>query len=187
MTKNCARDAKTVRQHLEDSLRRLQTDVIDLMQFHEINYDNDPDWVVEQGGAGGAAQGAEGGQGPLRRLHRAQVPAHPPEDAAACTSGTRCRCRSTCATTSTAASSKQVIPEAKKQRHRRHRHEEPRRRRRWQAAGSSPSGVCTAEECIRFALSQDDRIARGRHRLDERAEAGRRDRPRLQADAKARS
>lgn len=49
MTKNCARDAKGTRQHLEDSLRRLRTDVIDLWQFHEINYDNDPDWVVERG------------------------------------------------------------------------------------------------------------------------------------------
>ncbi len=50
MTKNCGRDARTVRQHVEDSLRRLKTDHIDLMQFHEINYDNDPDWIVERGG-----------------------------------------------------------------------------------------------------------------------------------------
>jgi predicted aldo/keto reductase-like oxidoreductase len=50
MTKNCGRDARTVQKHLEDSLRRLKTDVIDLMQFHEINYDNDPDWIVEKGG-----------------------------------------------------------------------------------------------------------------------------------------
>ncbi len=49
MTKNCARDARTTRQHIEDSQRRLRTDVIDLMQFHEINYDNDPDWIVERG------------------------------------------------------------------------------------------------------------------------------------------
>jgi aryl-alcohol dehydrogenase-like predicted oxidoreductase len=49
MTKCCARDAKTTRQHLDDSLRRLRTDVIDLWQFHEINYDNDPDWIVERG------------------------------------------------------------------------------------------------------------------------------------------
>ncbi|GIW79126.1 MAG: oxidoreductase [Gemmatales bacterium] len=49
MTKNCARDAKTSQKHLEDSLRRLKTDVIDLWQFHEINYDNDPDWILERG------------------------------------------------------------------------------------------------------------------------------------------
>ena len=49
MTKNCARDGKGTRQHLEDSLRRLKTDHLDLWQFHEINYDNDPDWIVEKG------------------------------------------------------------------------------------------------------------------------------------------
>ncbi len=49
MTKCCARDAKLTRQHLEDSLRRLQTDHLDLWQFHEINYDNDPDWIIERG------------------------------------------------------------------------------------------------------------------------------------------
>jgi predicted aldo/keto reductase-like oxidoreductase len=49
MTKNCGRDGKVVQQHLEDSLRRMKTDTIDLMQFHEINYDNDPDWIVERG------------------------------------------------------------------------------------------------------------------------------------------
>jgi uncharacterized protein len=49
MTKNCGRDAKETRQHLADSLRRLRTDHLDLWQFHEINYDNDPEWIVEKG------------------------------------------------------------------------------------------------------------------------------------------
>lgn len=49
MTKCCARDAKETRKHLEDSLRRLQTDHLDLWQFHEINYDNDPDWIFDRG------------------------------------------------------------------------------------------------------------------------------------------
>ena len=49
MTKCCARDHETAKTHLEDSLRRLKTDVIDLWQFHEINYDNDPDWIFDRG------------------------------------------------------------------------------------------------------------------------------------------
>jgi len=62
MTKNCARDAKGVRQHLEDSLKRLQTDHLDLMQFHEINYDNDPDWIVDNGALGEALKAKKEGK-----------------------------------------------------------------------------------------------------------------------------
>jgi predicted aldo/keto reductase-like oxidoreductase len=50
MTKNSGRDTELAQQCLEDSLRRLQVDHIDLWQFHEINWDNDPDWVFERGG-----------------------------------------------------------------------------------------------------------------------------------------
>src|SRR5690349_14822447 len=62
MTKNCGRDAKTVRQHVEDSLRRLRTDHIDLVQFHEINYDNDPDWIVERGGLAALLEAQKAGK-----------------------------------------------------------------------------------------------------------------------------
>jgi aryl-alcohol dehydrogenase-like predicted oxidoreductase len=62
MTKNCARDAKGTRQHLEDSLRRLRTDHLDLWQFHEINYDNDPDWIVEQGALAEALKAQKAGK-----------------------------------------------------------------------------------------------------------------------------
>jgi aryl-alcohol dehydrogenase-like predicted oxidoreductase len=51
MTKVCGRDYKTARQHLEDSLRRLRTDHIDLWQFHGIKWDDDPDLIFAENGA----------------------------------------------------------------------------------------------------------------------------------------
>ena len=48
MTKNCERDYAGSKKNLEDSLRRLKTDHLDLWQFHEMVYDNDPDWVFEK-------------------------------------------------------------------------------------------------------------------------------------------
>jgi uncharacterized protein len=58
MTKVCGRDRKTAEEQLHDSLRRLQTDVIDVWQFHEVNYDNDPDWIFQADGAIEAAVAA---------------------------------------------------------------------------------------------------------------------------------
>ena len=45
MTKVCShgRDKQVAMSMLEDSLRRLQTDHLDLWQIHEVVYDNDPD------------------------------------------------------------------------------------------------------------------------------------------------
>src|ERR1044071_2510538 len=51
MTKNCERDYAGSMKNLEDSLRRMKTDHLDLWQFHEMVYDNDPDWVFADGGA----------------------------------------------------------------------------------------------------------------------------------------
>ena len=51
MTKCCGRTARDAQSNLEDSLRRLRTDHLDLWQFHEIVYDNDPDWIFAKGGA----------------------------------------------------------------------------------------------------------------------------------------
>jgi predicted aldo/keto reductase-like oxidoreductase len=50
MTKCAGRDTKFATQCLEDSLRRLKTDHLDLWQFHEVNHDNDPDWIFQKGG-----------------------------------------------------------------------------------------------------------------------------------------
>ncbi len=50
MTKVCSREAKGSMEQVEESLRRLNTDHLDLIQFHECNYHNDPDWIIERGG-----------------------------------------------------------------------------------------------------------------------------------------
>lgn len=52
MTKHHGRDKKTAMQHLDDSLRRLKTDVIDLWQFHEIVYEKDPEMIFAEEGGG---------------------------------------------------------------------------------------------------------------------------------------
>jgi predicted aldo/keto reductase-like oxidoreductase len=51
MTKVCGRTAQEAQSNLEDSLRRLKTDHLDLWMFHEIVYDNDPDWIFQDDGA----------------------------------------------------------------------------------------------------------------------------------------
>jgi diketogulonate reductase-like aldo/keto reductase len=51
MTKIDGRDKSTAATQLDESLRRLQTDRIDLLQFHEVIRDTDPDRIFAEGGA----------------------------------------------------------------------------------------------------------------------------------------
>jgi predicted aldo/keto reductase-like oxidoreductase len=55
MTKIDGRDKKSAARQIEESLRRLETDRIDLLQFHEIIRMDDPDRVFASGGAMEAA------------------------------------------------------------------------------------------------------------------------------------
>jgi predicted aldo/keto reductase-like oxidoreductase len=62
MTKNCERDYAGSMKNLEESLRRFRTDRLDLWQFHEINYDSDPDWVFEKGAVKAAVEAKKAGK-----------------------------------------------------------------------------------------------------------------------------
>ena len=56
MSKHHGRDQKTAMKHLEDSLRRLKTDYLDLWMFHECVYDRDPERIFAPGGGIEAAE-----------------------------------------------------------------------------------------------------------------------------------
>jgi uncharacterized protein len=59
MTKNDGRTADEFNKQLDESLKRLQTDHVDLMQFHEIIRFEDPDRIFSAGGAAEAALAAK--------------------------------------------------------------------------------------------------------------------------------
>ena len=62
MTKHHGRDRTTAIQHLEDSLRRLKTDVIDVWQFHEIIRESDVRRIFSEGAIEAALEAKEQGK-----------------------------------------------------------------------------------------------------------------------------
>ena len=83
MTKVCThgRDRQVGMQQLEESLRRLKTDHLDLWQIHEVIYYNDPDLIFRPGGVIEALEQAKR-EGKVRfcRLHRPQRPSNSSQD-----------------------------------------------------------------------------------------------------------
>ena len=61
MTKVCARDYEGARRQIDESLRRLRTDRIDLLQFHAIQYEGDAKRILE-GGLKAALEAKEAGK-----------------------------------------------------------------------------------------------------------------------------
>jgi len=62
MTKLCAREYAEAVKQIDESLKRLQTDHLDLLQFHECNYFNDPEYVVEKGAMKAALEARKAGK-----------------------------------------------------------------------------------------------------------------------------
>jgi aryl-alcohol dehydrogenase-like predicted oxidoreductase len=62
MTKNHGRDGGTYTKQLEESLNRLQTDMIDLVQFHEIVNEGDPEKILTQGPIEAALRAKDAGK-----------------------------------------------------------------------------------------------------------------------------
>lgn len=56
------RDYKTAMQQFEESLKRIRTATFDLWSFHDVIYDNDPDWLYDHGGLDAAQEAREQGR-----------------------------------------------------------------------------------------------------------------------------
>jgi uncharacterized protein len=68
------RDYKTAMLQLEETLRLLRTDRVDLWSFHEVIYDNDPDWIYEHGGLDAAQEAVEQGKARWVAFHGEKSP-----------------------------------------------------------------------------------------------------------------
>jgi aryl-alcohol dehydrogenase-like predicted oxidoreductase len=62
MTKFCEPTFEGAMKNLEDSLKKMKTDYLDLWQIHEMNNDNDPEWVFEKGAVKAAIEAKKQGK-----------------------------------------------------------------------------------------------------------------------------
>lgn len=56
------RDYKTAMQQFEESLKRIRTTMLDVWCFHDVIYDNDPDWLYDHGGLDAAEEARDQGR-----------------------------------------------------------------------------------------------------------------------------
>lgn len=56
------RDYKTAMLQFEATLQQLRTETVDLWSFHEVIYDNDPDWMYDHGGLDAAQEARDQGR-----------------------------------------------------------------------------------------------------------------------------
>ena len=106
MTKVCThgRDKQVAMRMLEESLKRLRTDHLDVWQIHEVIYDNDPDLVFKPNGAAEALALAKQ-QGKVRFVGFTGHKDPSSTSKCSCTDSlsTPCRCPSTAWTRDSAA------------------------------------------------------------------------------------
>ena len=115
MTKVCThgRDAGLAMPMLDESLRRLRTDHLDLWQVHGVGFDNDPELAYRKAACSRRST-RPSAQGKVRFVgftgHK--DPTSTCDDHARVSRSIPCRCRSTASTPAFAASSRRVLPEA---------------------------------------------------------------------------
>lgn len=56
------RDYKTSMQQFEESLKRIRTPMFEMWSFHDVIYDNDPDWLYDHGGLDAAQEARDQGR-----------------------------------------------------------------------------------------------------------------------------
>lgn len=68
------RDYKTSMAQLDATLAALKTDRVDVFSFHQVNYDNDPDWMYDHGGLDAAQEAQEAGKARWIAFHAEKAP-----------------------------------------------------------------------------------------------------------------
>lgn len=68
------RDYKTSMAQLEATLALLKTDRVDVFSFHQVNYDNDPDWIYDHGGLDAAQEAQQQGRARWIGFHAEKSP-----------------------------------------------------------------------------------------------------------------